>query len=296
MAGEKLHKFWVALSDQAVTVMRDKLEKLDHRPPNWTDKAEGTRREQVRAWEKLDLPGWVAWELTSLASSRQDWEDRDGLPDNVRKQKCRLLEHVWAGVHGDATPRPLTAAEAGWLADALDEPPPRLARLAVWDPHPPLYHRHVNCLEEVCDALGQEAGLRWARESNRLADVLTDSGLWAEGRTGRGKKDGLARLSLADGWRAVGEWVDLAGQLHRQMTLTAAPGKSKRAKKSETERIAEVVEELRQVIRNTENGRRAKPKTLVGRVERSPSIVRKALRQLEELGKYDGFTRRRGNS
>ncbi len=287
MAGEKLLKFWVALSEHAVTVLRDVLEELDHRPPNWTERTEGTRREQVRAWEKLDLPGWVAWELTSLASSRQDWEDRDGLPDNVRKQKCRLLEHVWAGVHGDATPRPLTAAEAGWLADALDEPPPRLARLAVWDPHPPLYHRHVNCLEEVRDALDQKAALRWTRESNRLADVLTDSGHWAEGRTGRGRKDGLARLSLADGWRAVGEWVDLAGQLHKQVTLTAAPGK--RPTKSTAEQIAAAVKKLRQEIRATEGGRQAKPETLRKRVRLRKTVVLKALRQLADGGEYDGL-------
>lgn len=177
MPGERLQEFDNDLCDYVVGNVRRHLRGAPERP---TPKTPVLRLEE---WNALEFPAWFSRQFT--------------------RHMPALGDHVWAGVHGETAGLPLNDAELGALASAVDDPPPRVEGLCVWEPHPTLHAEYVECVPEVREALTRQTAEEWAAASAAFAARLC-----------------AEPLPLAKGIGVVRDWLWLLRRLLRLMGAT----------------------------------------------------------------------------
>lgn len=165
-----------------------------------------------------------------------------------------------------------------------------------WRPYHELHERKDYCIAEVRDLLTRQSAEEWASASSQFAATLEQDVLCLhEGVAVMVKWVGLVRRLL----KASGAVYFLPSPDGLLPTPThpappAGPRSSPTPAGRQSTDLAEaVIERMRQAIRETPEGKEAKPATLIRAAKIATKSGRKALRWLEQHEGYQGFHRPR---
>lgn len=163
-----------------------------------------------------------------------------------------------------------------------------------WVAYEPLHQRHVECVKEIQKELTKQDAEDWSRACARFADQLE-----------------AERLSLDEGMFILYDWVRYLRRLLRAMEATdllpypvgrmptptcphlptSTPNTTVTPAKEPFDQEAQALKRMRELIQ--EHGVGAAAKNLVLKSGIRQKHARDALRALESLGEFKGFSRKR---
>ena len=258
MAGEKLHKFDLALCDYILGQIQPRLRELRERPVE-------TLHLEHSDWDRLDIPTWAGYTIAALPP--------------------RLGDHIWAGVSGDVVLLPLNDDELFGLQGVVDDPPLRLKDQLTWEPCDPLHRRYLDTISEVQESLTKQTAEEWAVGCSEFASKLCCDGLAiAEG------------ITLVHEWlwrlrqllRAMGatKYLPAPEGHHPTPTIPNPVAISPLPPGIGEEQFEEAVRSLRDAISKSPEGMTAKAQTLMRMAGVRDQLGRFVLRWLELRGEY----------